>query len=102
MTVQSRRRADYVAALPRGVPLREGRLLLVGAGRDQRAALPCSSPSTRTRRRRPGSDLAYFQFDGVTNDANGHRHISNLFDVKQKAIDVMHAAGIDIIPVTRW
>src|SRR5215470_15705139 len=33
-----------------------------------------------------GFDLAYFQFDGVTNDANSHRHISNLFDVKQKAI----------------
>jgi len=47
-----------------------------------------------------GFDLAYFQFDGVTNDANGHRHITNLFDVKQKAIDVMYAAGIDIIPVT--
>src|SRR6201996_7492689 len=47
-----------------------------------------------------GFDLAYFQFDGVTNDGNSHRHITNLFDVKQKAIDVMHAAGIDIIPVT--
>ncbi len=47
-----------------------------------------------------GFDLAYFQFDGVTNDANSHRHISNLFDVKQKAIDVMHAAGIQILPVT--
>jgi 7,8-dihydro-6-hydroxymethylpterin dimethyltransferase len=47
-----------------------------------------------------GFDLAYFQFDGVTNDANSHRHISNLFDVKQKAIEAMHAAGIDIIPVT--
>src|SRR6185437_4133627 len=47
-----------------------------------------------------GFDLAYFQFDGVTNDGNSHRHITNLFDVKQKAIDVMYAAGIDIIPVT--
>ena len=47
-----------------------------------------------------GFDLAYFQFDGVTNNANGHRHISNLFDVKQQAIDVMYEAGIDIIPVT--
>src|SRR5262249_13310465 len=27
------------------------------------------------------------------------RHITNLFDVKQKAIEVMHDAGIDIIPV---
>jgi 7,8-dihydro-6-hydroxymethylpterin dimethyltransferase len=47
-----------------------------------------------------GFDLAYFQFDGVTNDANSHRHITNLFDVKSKAIEVMYAAGIDILPVT--
>ena len=47
-----------------------------------------------------GFDMAYFQFDGVSNDANKHRHISNLFDVKQRAIDVMYAAGIDITPVT--
>jgi uncharacterized radical SAM superfamily Fe-S cluster-containing enzyme len=47
-----------------------------------------------------GFDMAYFQFDGVSNDANKHRHISNLFDVKLKAIEAMHAAGIDITPVT--
>jgi 7,8-dihydro-6-hydroxymethylpterin dimethyltransferase len=47
-----------------------------------------------------GFDLAYFQFDGVTNDSNSHRHITNLFDVKQKAIEVMHAAGVQILPVT--
>jgi tetraether lipid synthase len=47
-----------------------------------------------------GFDMAYFQFDGVSNDANRHRHIANLFDVKQRAIDVMHDAGIDITPVT--
>src|SRR5207237_2018121 len=47
-----------------------------------------------------GFDLAYFQFDGVSNDANKHRHISNLFDVKLKSIDVLHDAGIDIVPVT--
>ncbi len=47
-----------------------------------------------------GFDMAYFQFDGITNEANSHRHISNLFDVKQRAIEVMHAAGIDITPVT--
>ncbi len=47
-----------------------------------------------------GFDLAYFQFDGVTNDGNKHRAISNLFDVKQRAIEVMHAAGIQILPVT--
>ncbi len=47
-----------------------------------------------------GFDLAYFQFDGVSNDANSHRHISNLFDVKRRAIEIMRAAGIQILPVT--
>jgi uncharacterized radical SAM superfamily Fe-S cluster-containing enzyme len=44
--------------------------------------------------------MAYFQFDGVSNNANKHRHISNLFDVKLKAIEVLYDAGIDITPVT--
>ena len=47
-----------------------------------------------------GFDMAYFQFDGVTNAANRHRHISNLFDAKLAAIESMDAAGIEIIPVT--
>ncbi len=46
-----------------------------------------------------GFDMAYLQFDGVTNEANSHRHISNLFDVKKIAIDNIHAAGIKITPV---
>ena len=57
-------------------------------------------PEFALQAKEAGFDLAYFQFDGVTNDANSHRHISNLFDVKQRAIDVMFDAGIDIIPVT--
>ena len=57
-------------------------------------------PEFAVQAKEAGFDLAYFQFDGVSNDGNSHRHISNLFDVKQKAIDVMYAAGIDIIPVT--
>ncbi|HET7600395.1 MAG TPA: radical SAM protein [Gemmatimonadales bacterium] len=47
-----------------------------------------------------GLDLVYFQFDGVTNAANSHRHISNLFDAKLMAIENLAAAGIDITPVT--
>jgi len=35
----------------------------------------------------------------VTNEANSHRHISNLFDVKLRAIENLHAAGIRITPV---
>ena len=47
-----------------------------------------------------GFDLAYFQFDGVTNEGNSHRLIANLFDVKKQAIDNMRAAGIQVLPVT--
>jgi len=47
-----------------------------------------------------GLDLVYFQFDGVSNAANSHRHISNLFDAKMMAIENLSAAGIDITPVT--
>ncbi len=47
-----------------------------------------------------GFDLAYFQFDGVTNEANRHRHISNLFDAKMMAMENMTRAGIEITPVT--
>jgi uncharacterized radical SAM superfamily Fe-S cluster-containing enzyme len=43
-----------------------------------------------------GIRLAYLQFDGVTNEANMHRGVGNLFEVKQRAIENMHAAGIDI------
>jgi 7,8-dihydro-6-hydroxymethylpterin dimethyltransferase len=47
-----------------------------------------------------GLRYAYLQFDGIGNDANSHRKVGNLFDVKLKAIDNMHEAGIEIILVT--
>jgi len=43
--------------------------------------------------------MAYLQFDGVTNAANGHRKIANLYDVKLRAIEELSAAGIDVILV---
>ncbi len=43
-----------------------------------------------------GLRLTYLQFDGVTNEANDHRGVGNLFDVKQRAIENLNAAGIDI------
>ncbi len=43
-----------------------------------------------------GLRLAYLQFDGVTNEANSHRKVGNLFDVKLRAIENLHAAGIDV------
>jgi uncharacterized radical SAM superfamily Fe-S cluster-containing enzyme len=46
-----------------------------------------------------GLRLAYLQFDGVTNLANSHRKVGNLFDVKQRAIENLHAAGIDVVLV---
>ncbi|MFN8005819.1 MAG: radical SAM protein [Terriglobia bacterium] len=47
-----------------------------------------------------GLRYAYLQFDGIGNDANGHRQVGNLFDVKLRAINNMHAAGIEIVLVT--
>jgi uncharacterized radical SAM superfamily Fe-S cluster-containing enzyme len=46
-----------------------------------------------------GLRYAYLQFDGIGNAANSHRLVGNLFDVKLKAIENLHAAGVDIIPV---
>ena len=56
-------------------------------------------PDFAPQAREAGFDMAYLQFDGVTNEANSHRLISNLFDVKLKAIDNLRAAGIKITPV---
>ena len=46
-----------------------------------------------------GMRYAYLQFDGIGNAANDHRAVGNLFDVKLKAIDNLHRAGCEIVPV---
>ena len=46
-----------------------------------------------------GLRYAYLQFDGIGNDANNHRKIGNLFDVKLRAIENLHERGVDIILV---
>ena len=46
-----------------------------------------------------GLRYAYLQFDGVGNAANSHRLVGNLFDVKLRAIENLHNAGVDIVPV---
>jgi uncharacterized radical SAM superfamily Fe-S cluster-containing enzyme len=46
-----------------------------------------------------GMRMAYLQFDGIGNEVNSHRKIGNLFDVKVRAIENLHAAGIDVILV---
>jgi uncharacterized radical SAM superfamily Fe-S cluster-containing enzyme len=47
-----------------------------------------------------GLRYAYLQFDGIGNDANSHRQVGNLFDVKLRAIDNLHEAGVEIVLVT--
>ena len=46
-----------------------------------------------------GMRYAYLQFDGIGNAANAHRLVGNLFDVKLKAIENLHKAGVEIVPV---
>jgi uncharacterized radical SAM superfamily Fe-S cluster-containing enzyme len=49
--------------------------------------------------KKAGLRMAYLQFDGVDNASNAHRKIKNLFDVKTRAIENLHAAGVDVILV---
>jgi len=56
-------------------------------------------PGLARQAKEAGMRLAYLQFDGVTNLANSHRKVGNLFDVKLRAIENLHAAGIDVVLV---
>jgi 7,8-dihydro-6-hydroxymethylpterin dimethyltransferase len=56
-------------------------------------------PELAKKAKAAGLRLAYLQFDGVTNTANGHRKVGNLFDVKLRAIEHLHAAGVDVVLV---
>ncbi len=46
-----------------------------------------------------GLRYAYLQFDGIGDEANSHRKVGNLFQVKLKAIENLHTAGVEIILV---
>jgi len=46
-----------------------------------------------------GLRYVYLQFDGIGNEANSHRHVGNLFDVKLQAIENLYQAGVDIVLV---
>ncbi len=46
-----------------------------------------------------GLRYVYLQFDGIGNEANSHRLVGNLFDVKLRAIENLHSNGVDIVPV---
>jgi uncharacterized radical SAM superfamily Fe-S cluster-containing enzyme len=56
-------------------------------------------PGFAKQAKEAGLRMAYLQFDGVTNEANSHRKIANLYDVKLRAIEELAAAGIDVILV---
>lgn len=56
-------------------------------------------PSFAREAKAAGLRLAYLQFDGVGNEANSHRKVGNLFDIKLRAIENLHAAGIDVVLV---
>jgi len=43
-----------------------------------------------------GMRIAYLQFDGVGEEANSHRKVGNLFEVKLRAIEHLYQAGIDV------
>jgi hypothetical protein len=56
-------------------------------------------PGFAQKAKEAGLRMAYLQFDGTSNEANAHRKIGNLFDVKLRAIEELHRAGIDVILV---
>ncbi len=56
-------------------------------------------PGFARKAKEAGLRMVYLQFDGVTNAANSHRKIANLYDVKLRAIEECAKAGIDVILV---
>jgi tetraether lipid synthase len=56
-------------------------------------------PNLAKEAKQAGLRIAYLQFDGVGEEANAHRKVGNLFEVKLRAIENLHAAGIDVVLV---
>lgn len=56
-------------------------------------------PEFAKKAKKAGLRMAYLQFDGIGNEVNAHRKVGNLYDVKVRAIENLHAAGIDVILV---
>jgi hypothetical protein len=56
-------------------------------------------PAFARASRDAGLRIAYLQFDGAGEEANAHRKVGNLFEVKQRAIENLHAAGVDVVLV---
>jgi uncharacterized radical SAM superfamily Fe-S cluster-containing enzyme len=57
------------------------------------------SPEFCKKAAEAGLRYAYLQFDGIGNEANSHRAVGNLFDVKLRAIENLWTNGVDIVPV---
>jgi hypothetical protein len=57
------------------------------------------NPELAVSAKEAGLRIAYLQFDGVGEEANAHRKVGNLFEVKLRAIENLHAAGIDVVLV---
>jgi 7,8-dihydro-6-hydroxymethylpterin dimethyltransferase len=94
-----RRRADAVAVLP-GC---RGLLRKVGYNSVQAASNGIEFAKSKELCRaaaEAGLRYVYLQFDGIGNAANSHRKVGNLFDVKLQAINNLHEAGVEIVPVT--
>jgi uncharacterized radical SAM superfamily Fe-S cluster-containing enzyme len=53
-------------------------------------------PDFAQEARAAGLRIAYLQFDGVSEEANAHRKVGNLFEVKLRAIEALYQAGIDV------
>ncbi|MFN8058757.1 MAG: radical SAM protein [Vicinamibacterales bacterium] len=53
-------------------------------------------PEFAREARDAGMRIAYLQFDGIGEDANAHRKVGNLFEVKLRAIENLYRAGIDV------
>ena len=53
-------------------------------------------PEFALRAREAGLRIAYLQFDGIGETNNAHRKVGNLFEVKLRAIENLHRAGIDV------
>ena len=70
-------------------------------------AVQCSTNGVRFARepdfaeaaKEAGLRIAYLQFDGVSNASHQHRRVSNLFDVKRRAIENLAAADVDVVLV---
>ena len=95
-----RRRADAFAVLPRRRRLLRARLATTRVQAASNGIEFAKSKELCRAAAEAGLRYVYLQFDGIGNAANSHRKVGNLFDVKLQAINNLHEAGVDIVPVT--